>query len=228
MSLYATLLLATFVFPFMLSFDKKVAYYKSWGPLFLGISVNAILFIVWDGWFARTGVWGFNPDYVWPIRLNDLPLEEWLFFIIVPYASVFIYSCLKAWVPRDPLAKVKHHLTLFFLMLTFVIAALSTQKTYTFYNALIASVLLLVHYLFLKREWMGYFWLAYMVHLVPFLIVNGILTGAATNEPVVWYNETKIMGPRIYTIPVEDCIYALTCLLLPITIKEWLIKKRES
>ncbi len=228
MSLYATLLLATFVFPFMLSFDKKVAYYKSWGPLFLGISVNAILFIVWDGWFARTGVWGFNPDYVWPIRLNDLPLEEWLFFIIVPYASVFIYSCLKAWVPRDPLAKVKHHLTLFFLMLTFVIAALSTQKTYTFYNALIASVLLLVHYLFLKREWMGYFWLAYMVHLVPFLIVNGILTGAATNEPVVWYNETKIMGPRIYTIPVEDCIYALTCLLLPITIMEWLIKKRES
>lgn len=228
MSLYATLLLATFVFPLMLSFDKKVAYYKSWGPLFAGIFVNAILFIVWDGWFARTGVWGFNPEYVWPIRLNDLPLEEWLFFIIVPYASVFIYACLKAWVPRDPLAKVKHHLTLFFLMLTFVIAALSTQKTYTFYNALIASVLLLVHYLFLKRDWMGYFWMAYMVHLVPFLIVNGILTGAVTQEPVVWYNETKIMGPRIYTIPVEDCIYALTCLLLPITIMEWLIKKRES
>jgi len=37
---------------------------------------------------------------------------------------------------------------------------------------------------------------------------------------VVWYNPNEIIGLRIITIPIEDTIYALTCLLLPITILE--------
>lgn len=228
MSLYAWLMLTSFAFPFLLSFDKKVAFYKLWGGLFAGITLNAILFILWDGWFVRTGVWGFNPNYVWDIRVNDLPLEEWSFFVVVPYASVFIYACLKAYLPREPFKNTKHHITLFFVMLSFVIAMYGNQRTYTFYNALIAAVLLLIHYLFLKRDWMGYFWLAYFVHLIPFLIVNGVLTGATTPEPVVWYNNEEILGPRIITIPVEDTLYALTCLLLPITVMEVVLTRRNN
>ncbi len=225
MTLYAWLMLASIAGPLALSFDKKVAFYKSWPYLFAGIAVNATLFILWDGWFARTGVWGFNNTYVWPIRFNDLPIEEWSFFVVVPYSSVFIYACLKAYLPNEPFKNTKHNITLFFMMLTFVLALFNGAKTYTFYNCLIASVLLLVHYLFIKSTWMGYFWLAFLVHLVPFFIINGVLTGATTAEPVVWYNPTKILGIRLYTIPVEDTIYALTCLLLPITIMEWLQAK---
>jgi lycopene cyclase domain-containing protein len=222
MTLYAWLMLCSLIGPLALSFDKKVAFYKHWLPLFAGIAINALIFILWDGWFARTGVWGFNPQYVWAMRFNDLPLEEWSFFVVVPYASVFIYKCLQAYVTKEPFAKNKHHITLFFLLLTFVVALFSSTKTYTFYNCLIASVLLLIHYLFIKSTWMGYFWLAYFIHLIPFFIVNGVLTGAVTPEPVVWYNADKILGPRLYTIPIEDTIYALTCLLLPITIMEWI------
>lgn len=225
MSLYAWIMLISFIGPFALSFDKKVAFFKSWGPLFLGIMLNGIIFILWDGWFARTGVWGFNPQYVWDIRLNDLPLEEWSFFIIIPYCSVFIYACLKAYIKHEPFEKWKHHITLFFLLATFTLALFNTQKAYTFYNCLIASVLLLIHYLFLKKSWMGYFWLAYLIHLIPFFIVNGILTGMATTEPIVWYNNDENLGVRIFTIPIEDTVYALTGLLLPITIMEWLTAK---
>lgn len=222
MTLYAWLMFASFLGPFLLSFDKKVAFYKNWLPLLAGISLNGLIFILWDGWFARTGVWGFNNDYVWSTRINDLPIEEWLFFIVVPYASVFIYVCLKAYIKTEPFAKHKHHITLLFLILTFVMALFNSDKTYTFYNCLIASVLLLIHYLFIKSNWMGYFWLAYILHLLPFFIINGVLTGAATPEPVVWYNNAENLGLRLYTIPIEDTIYALTCLLIPITVMEWI------
>lgn len=226
MSLYAWLLLLSFVGPFALSFDHKVAFYKSWGRLFAGIALNAVLFILWDGWFARTGVWGFNSDYVWSARLNDLPLEEWLFFLVIPYASVFIYACLKAYLKTPPFGNQKHHITLFFLIATFFLALFNSTQAYTFYNCLIASVLLSIHYLFLRKEWMGYFWMAYFVHLIPFLIINGILTGIATDKPVVWYNDNENIGVRIFTIPIEDTVYALTCLLLPITIMEMLVGKK--
>jgi lycopene cyclase domain-containing protein len=89
-------------------------------------------------------------------------------------------------------------------------------------------MLLLIHYLFLKREWMGYFWLAYFIHLIPFFIINGILTGMATPEPVVWYNNNENLGIRLVTIPIEDSIYALTCLLLPITVMEWLQQRKSA
>jgi len=72
---------------------------------------------------------------------------------------------------------------------------------------------------------MGYFWFAYFVHLIPFFIVNGVLTGAVTPNPVVWYNPEEIIGLRIVSIPIEDTIYALTCLLIPISVLEYLKTK---
>ena len=75
---------------------------------------------------------------------------------------------------------------------------------------------------------MGYFWFAYLVHLIPFLLVNGVLTGAVTNEPVVFYNVDEIIGLRIVTIPIEDTIYALTCLLIPITVIEYFLNRKKE
>jgi len=63
--------------------------------------------------------------------------------------------------------------------------------------------------------------------MLPFLIVNGILTGAVTNEPIVWYSESHIMGPRIITIPVEDLYYNYA-LLLPIVAIYEVLKTRRA
>jgi hypothetical protein len=64
------------------------------------------------------------------------------------------------------------------------------------------------------------------VHLIPFFIINGVLTGAITPEPVVFYNASEIIGLRLVTIPIEDSIYALSCLLIPISIMEWWNEKK--
>ena len=56
---------------------------------------------------------------------------------------------------------------------------------------------------------------AFVVAQLPFLIVNGVLTGAATPEPIVWYSEFHITGVRILTIPLEDVFYNFS-LLMPI------------
>jgi hypothetical protein len=53
-----------------------------------------------------------------------------------------------------------------------------------------------------------------------------VLTGAVTPEPVVGYNTNEIIGLLIYTIPIEDTIYAFTCLLIPITVMEYLLNKK--
>jgi len=227
MSLYAWLLLASFVGPFVLSFDKNVAFYKWFKPLFIGISINAILFILWDGWFTRSSIWWFNNAYVWPFRINDLPIEEWLFFVVVPYASVFIYACIKAYFSDKFFKPFVTAINYTFIVLLLLACILFYTKTYTLVNCVLALALLLWHQLYLKKLYMAYFWMAYVVHLIPFLLVNGVLTGSITPEPVVGYNANEIIGLRIFTIPIEDTIYALTCLLIPITVLEYFLAKNK-
>jgi lycopene cyclase domain-containing protein len=48
--------------------------------------------------------------------------------------------------------------------------------------------------------------------LIPFFIVNGILTGSFIEGEVVWYNNNENLGIRILTIPIEDIVYAFNML----------------
>ena len=221
-------MLISFAGPFLLSFDKKVAFYKLWKPLFAGIFLNAVLFILWDAWFTRQGIWSFNNEYVWSFRLYDLPLEEWSFFVVVPYANVFIYACIKTYVNVDFIKPIHKYIQYFFIVLCLLASLIYSDKTYTLVNSIIALLLLLIHSFYLKKTYMPYFWVAYFIHLIPFFIVNGILTGMATPSPVVIYNSHDIIGWRIVTIPIEDSVYALTCLLIPISVMEAILEYKAK
>jgi len=72
---------------------------------------------------------------------------------------------------------------------------------------------------------MGRFYLGYFVSLIPFLIMNGWLTGSFTEEPIVWYNNMHNMGLRIGTVPAEDAMYLLGYLLAVTMIYERVKRK---
>ena len=61
--------------------------------------------------------------------------------------------------------------------------------------------------------------------LIPFFIVNGILTGSFIEQEVVWYNNDENLNFRLMTIPIEDVLYAFTLILSNLFIMK-LLKKR--
>ena len=224
MSLYAWLMIGSLAGPLLLSFDKKVSFYKWWPALFAGILVNGLFFILWDSWFTLKGIWSFNPKYVGSARYLLLPIEEWSFFVVVPYCSIFIYACCKAYFNDYFFGKIKNYVNQFVLVILLLAILLFHEQRYTFYNCSFAFLILALHHFYLKKSYLAYFWMAYFIHLIPFLIINGVLTA----KPVVIYNASEIIGPRIYTIPIEDSVYALTCLLLPITIIEFIFEQKNQ
>jgi lycopene cyclase domain-containing protein len=220
---YLLLNIVTLFFPFVLSFDKKVAFYNKWPQLVWGIGITGAFFIVWDMLKTYYGVWTFNPEYLIGIYIGNLPIEEWLFFLTVPYACVFIYECLKAYLP-DYLEKPSRYIAPVIALLLFITGVLSYGKMYTFITFLLTALFLVLYISVFKNRLGGYFWMGYIVHLIPFFIVNGVLTSL----PVVIYNDAENLGIRLFTIPAEDTIYSMLLLLMNIGIYEYVGQKRAT
>ena len=206
----------TIIGPFSLSFDKKVHFYTYFPLLFKSILPVSTLFIFWDILFTEKSIWGFTAEYISSIKIANLPLEEVLFFILVPFACLFIYEVSKSYFPNLNVSKVIKPFNYLFISLGLLLIIKGIGNWYTCSAVTTGILLVLIFGIILKKSWYGWFVLSFLVALIPFLIVNGILTGATTPKPIVWYSENHIVGWRIITIPVEDIFYNLS-LLLPIT-----------
>jgi lycopene cyclase domain-containing protein len=221
---YLLIDLLTILFPLLLSFDKNVAFRKSWKYLWQGILITGLVFLFWDVIFTLDHVWSFNPKYIIGINILGLPLEEMLFFVTVPFACTFIYACLNhylKWEINNRLTRVISNVIVVFSILILVFYH---HRLYTRVNFTLVAFLVILFQFILKVRWLNHFYLAYLVALLPFYIVNGLLTAL----PIVLYNNDQNMGLRLGTIPVEDHFYLMALLLMNIGLFEYFKSKAKS
>ncbi|MEZ5173772.1 MAG: lycopene cyclase domain-containing protein [Bacteroidia bacterium] len=219
--LYLVLMLASLAYPLAQSFERRIRLYKKWKHMFPAMLITAGFFIIWDEFFTRIGVWSFNPQYVTGIYIGSLPLEEWLFFLVVPYACFFVYFVAEYFIKKDPFRTTNKVVSVIFTLALLVFAGLNYNRWYTATTCILPAILL-IWLTFVKQvNYLGRFFTGYFISLIPFLIVNGILT----SKPVVEYNNLENSGLRIVipglsNIPVEDLAYCLLLLLLNVSLYE--------
>jgi lycopene cyclase domain-containing protein len=219
MSLYFILLVSSVAVPFILSFDKKLQFRRQWKYLFPAIFVVAAVYIFFDVLLTKAGVWGFNPRYHSNILLFNLPIEEWLFFIVIPYASIFLHDAFVLYFPQIKIKNLASKIITDVLLIILVLLVLfNLDKIYTvyIYSTLIVT---LVIYLFSKSIIINQFYITFLLILIPFLIVNGVLTGSFIEGEVVWYNNDENLGIRFFTIPVEDFAYGFSMIFLSLMLR---------
>jgi len=205
--------------PFIASFYPKRAFYKEWKAFFPANLIVASIFLIWDYYFTEMGVWGFNSDYLTGIYLANLPLEEVLFFICIPYACVFTYFALQYLLKSNPLSKISKPLHYGLLALSLVLGLTHIDHWYTATTFLgLAGFIGLC--LAMKKD-LTWAMFAYLVILPFFFASNGILTGSFLDSPIVWYNDFENLGIRMFTIPVEDTFYGLLMILMNVVFYEF-------
>lgn len=225
--LYLLLDLLTILFPFAFSFYAKANFSKKWKYLWIAILVPGIIFLLWDEYFTQIGVWGFNAEYLTGLYLGSLPLEEVLFFICIPYACVFTYEALKYLIKKDYLLPYRRLISISLLIVLAVGAAMHTDRWYTVTTFSALGIYIILLEFILHSPFLSRFYLSYLFVLIPFFMVNGILTGSFIDGEVVWYNDAENLGIRIGTIPVEDIFYGMLLLLMNVSVFEWLQRKKN-
>ena len=168
------------------------------------------VFIVWDIYFTHLKVWGFNNDYLLGINIFNLPLEECLFFICIPFSCIFTYHVVLT-LSKNKSDFKQRNAWVFASLVLFVFGFLNMDKSYTFFTFVFLAIILPIAPYFIN---MKLFLKTFFILLIPFSIVNGLLTGTLIKEQVVWYNDNENLSIRLGTIPIEDIFYALLMLLL--------------
>ncbi|MFY9332155.1 MAG: lycopene cyclase domain-containing protein [Candidatus Nanopelagicales bacterium] len=70
--------------------------YTRWRRLALTLIVPVAVFVVWDIYAIGADHWGFSDQYTTGILLGVLPLEELLFFIVVPIAAILSVEAVRS------------------------------------------------------------------------------------------------------------------------------------
>jgi lycopene cyclase domain-containing protein len=94
MARFEYLIVNCFVFlpPLICTWFLRPQFIKdNWKKMLISISISAAVFIIWD-WFAVwRGHWAFNPKYNLGVIILNLPLEEYMFFICIPFACTLVW-----------------------------------------------------------------------------------------------------------------------------------------
>ncbi len=206
----------TVLIPFIYSFHPKIKFYKQWKSFLMAAVVVALIFISWDAYFTARGVWNFNPKYLIGLNIFGLPIEEILFFICIPFACVFTYFCLNKFWNLKWKKRTETIVCLSLAAVLFIIGVAHINQVYTSFTFISTAAICLLLEFVLKVDFFSKALTTYAVLLIPFLIVNGLLTGSGLAEPVVSYNNDENLGIRILTIPIEDAVYGFELFLLNI------------
>jgi len=95
MSKYFFALFISGLVPLAVSFWPPLHFWKHWPSLVKSIVLIVCIFGVWDIVATYRGHWLFNPSGVWSIRIVNLPIEEVLFFVVIPFCCIFTWETVK-------------------------------------------------------------------------------------------------------------------------------------
>jgi lycopene cyclase domain-containing protein len=194
--------------------------WNHWKQMLIAIVLPAIPFLLWDALVTGTH-WNFNPKYVSGIKIINLPVEEILFFITVPFACLFTWEMIIRRVKEKQVntqwLRVLLYAALPAGIYFFLIGKQYTSLTLTFlFLANLLDQILRTNLLHDKRF---YFYL--LLIIIFTLIFNGFLTW----RPIVTYGVNYQLDFRIITIPVEDFFYGISLLFMNTSIYKLLIRK---
>jgi lycopene cyclase domain-containing protein len=221
---YLLLNLLIFIGPFVMSFDRQIRFVAKWRYAFPAIFIAAVPYLIWDA-LVTGRHWWFNERYTLDFRVMNLPLEECLFFLTVPYAGLFVWEVIGFHFADKNLMKMRYVRRAFYILPLLGAFVFAGGKEYTglmliFLGAAAILDRLLKTGLFLRRR--------LLTDLASVLILILVFNSYLTWRPVVLYGEAYQLGIRIGTIPVEDFGYGVSLILIATILYEKLKTAQQN
>jgi lycopene cyclase domain-containing protein len=226
MASYLWINILIILIPLILSFESKIKFYRKFSALFISIFMVGIPYIIWDVIATQRGDWTFESSHLIGVYLWNLPIEEVLFFITVPYASIFLYETLCLYISDADVSisffRIFHIIIIvIFAIFSFFTRHLPYTSTVSIFFAAFFVISLLVYQKLIRSK---IYWIFISIMFIPFLMVNYLLTSL----PIVTYNPEAFSNIRITTIPLEDFFYSFSMLSFNLLVYRFMLEKWQK
>ena len=142
MSTYLLINILSIVVPLVASFHPKLKFHLYWKHVAYAIGITMIPFVLWDVYFTHQGYWGFNTYHLLGLYLFQLPLEEWMFFICIPYSCMFTHVTLEKLYPDVRVGvKTMNYITGVLLLVFATTLTLNIERAYTLWDMTFSFIL---------------------------------------------------------------------------------------
>ncbi|MBS1736609.1 MAG: lycopene cyclase domain-containing protein [Bacteroidetes bacterium] len=222
--LYMGVDFGTIIIPLIFSFHKKIRFNKYFLSFYRAAFLVALVFLLWDATFTKIGIWSFNDQYVIGFYILGLPIEEILFFFCIPFSCVFTYFCLDRFYNLKWRRNVENICCIVLSIGLIIVGLIFLHKRYTSVTFISTGIICFALQFIFRVAWFGKAVTVYAILLIPFLIVNGVLTGTGIPDAVVYYNNAENLNLRILTIPIEDVFYGFEMFLLNLLLFKYFAK----
>ncbi len=92
---YFLILFGLFTVTVFLHLNFKVKIYKSPKHFFIFNSLNLFLATIWDQIAIARGHWTFSSEFLLGIKIGFMPIEEFLFVLVLSYFALTFYKILE-------------------------------------------------------------------------------------------------------------------------------------
>ena len=216
---YLLILLALAGITLFLFIKKSIVFIMELKYMLPAIIFSGAVFIMLNIRFLESGIISFNANYLIGKNIFNLPVEEWLFLLILSLFSFSVYVLIAERFGNFDKPNLFMGISVVLLLGFGFEAWFSRQKLVPFF----IFFLLVIYFgytLFRKRfkVHLTKFYISYFFVAIPFFLINAF----SNTLPVILYNNEHTLGIRLFNMPVEQFGYLFLLMLINITIFEYL------
>jgi lycopene cyclase domain-containing protein len=198
---------------------KTIVFFMELKYMLPAIIFSGAILILLNIRFLETGIINYNLNYLVGKNFFNLPIEEWLFLLIMSLFSFSVYILVT--VKFDNFEKPALFMAIsIILLLGFgLLAWFSRQKVVPFFIFFLLTIYF--GYIIFRNRFkkhLAKFYISYLISVIPFFLIKGILN----TLPIVFYDSEYTLGIRLFSVPVEEFGYLFLLVLINITIFEYL------
>jgi lycopene cyclase domain-containing protein len=200
----------------IIAFLRRDMLTKKWKAFLFPSLITGGVFVLINSYFTYLSVWKVSDLYVHGLKIANLYIEEILFCFCISFSCVFSFGYLYAHI-KKPLTYWKE-VEVAFVVFLFDIALFLNHNIFDFFVFSTLATLLLIAKFICKIRLLSRFYFIISLVFFPLLLINYLLSANILGVPIISYNDSAILGTRIFTIPVEIPFYDMSLIIMNLLI----------
>lgn len=198
---------------------KTIVFFTELKYMIPAIIFSGGIFILLNIRLLEIGIISFNYNFLVGKNLLNLPIEEWLFLLLISLFSFSVYILVNVNLANFEKPNLFLAISVILLLVFGFGAWFSREKLVPFFIFFLLTIYF-GYTIFRNRFKMhlSKFYVSYGIAVVPFFLFKGILYSL----PVIFYNNEHILGIRLFSVPIEEFGFFFLLMLINITIFEYL------